>query len=185
MPVPVLTVENLGFSYRDRKLLEDVWLEVLPGQSVAVSGPTGSGKSTLLACVTGLLRPKSGQVLVDGIKLRGLSHKALAALRRRRMGVVFQFGELLPAMTAKENVALPALLDGKPWAEASARADELIVGFGVSPDAEAWRLSGGERQRVGLARALINEPLLIVADEPTGSLDAATRDEVADLLFSR
>jgi predicted ABC-type transport system involved in lysophospholipase L1 biosynthesis ATPase subunit len=182
----VLSVEGLGLSYRGRPVLEGVWLEVSAGQSVAVSGPTGSGKSTLLACVAGLLRPSSGRVVVGGTDLGTLSHREMARLRRRRLGVVFQFGELLPTLTAVENVALPVLLDGMDWDGAAARARELLVGLGVQcGESEAWKLSGGERQRVGLARALISDPSLLVADEPTGSLDAQTRDDVSDLLFSR
>ncbi|MDR2454512.1 MAG: ABC transporter ATP-binding protein [Bifidobacteriaceae bacterium] len=182
----MLHVDHVGVCLGRRWIIEDVSLHVQAGQAVAVVGRTGSGKSTLLACVMGLLRPQRGSVSWRGLDVTRLKVRELARLRRVNLGVVFQDGELMPALTAAENVALPAVLDGRTWPEAEARARELLASLGV--DAEnrgADTLSGGERQRTALARALVNDPPLLIADEPTGSLDAATRSEVADLLFDR
>jgi predicted ABC-type transport system involved in lysophospholipase L1 biosynthesis ATPase subunit len=149
-------------------------------------GTSGSGKSTLLSLVVGLLRPVSGSVQVLDADLAGLRASRLARFRRRHLGVVFQSGELLPALTAVENTAMPLLLDGASWPVASRTATELLDELGIAQDSQsipAADLSGGERQRTALARAIVTGAELILADEPTGALDGAARDNVADLLF--
>ncbi|WP_229859395.1 ABC transporter ATP-binding protein [Streptomyces poonensis] len=181
----VLSVRGLTHSIGDRVLLQGVGLDVAAGESVAVTGPSGSGKSTLLGCVLGLVRPDAGGIEVAGADLTRMRGRTLERHRSRNIGVVFQFGELLPELTPAENVALAALLAGVGADEAYRRAgellDELRVPHGQTPTAH---LSGGERQRTAVARALVNEPKLLLADEPTGALDERTRDSVADLLFS-
>ncbi|MEU9296870.1 ABC transporter ATP-binding protein [Streptomyces sp. NPDC048266] len=184
-PPPALDVHALRHGAGDRVLLDDVELRVERGESAAVTGPSGSGKSTLLNCVLGLIRPDAGRISVAGTELGGLSPRALARHRRDSTGMVFQFGELLPELTPLENVALAALLAGAGRSAAFDRAGELLEQLGVpaegTPTAE---LSGGERQRAAVARALVNRPTLLLADEPTGSLDARNRENVAELLFS-
>ncbi|WP_198303507.1 ABC transporter ATP-binding protein [Cellulomonas sp. PSBB021] len=167
-------------------ILDDVSFTVDRGESVAVVGPSGSGKSTLAAIVATLLRPQSGTVRIDGTDVLTLRSSRLAAFRRATIGVIFQQAELVPTMTAVENVALPAMLDGLDRAAAERRARELLdeVQLGET-DTPAGDLSGGEAQRVGIARALVGSPALVVADEPTASLDGRTKSVVADLLYSR
>jgi len=166
-------------------LLDDVELDVGPGESVAVTGPSGSGKSTLLMCVLGLVAPDRGSVRIGGRELTGLAAGQLAQVRRELMGMVFQFGELLPELTPVENVALPMLLSGGDHRAAYRRATELLADLGVPHEGTATgMLSGGERQRAAVARALITEPAVLLADEPTGALDPEAREAVADLLFT-
>lgn len=165
-------------------MLSGVNLSVAAGESVAVMGPSGSGKSTLLGCILGLIKPSAGHISVVGQSVDVEDKRGLARLRQRHLGVVFQFGELLPELSPTENVALPALLAGRSRDDAFGAADALLAQLGVATSASLTvQLSGGERQRVAVARALINEPKLVVADEPTGSLDATSRNGVADLLF--
>ncbi|URN06354.1 ABC transporter ATP-binding protein [Actinomadura madurae] len=165
--------------------LDGVTLEIRRGEAVAVMGPSGSGKSTLLNMVAGLDRPTSGLVAVDGRELTGMGEAALARFRRRRVGMVFQFFHLLDDLPALENVALAGRLAGLPARKARARALELLDELGIAGRRDAYPavLSGGERQRVGVARALMNRPALLLADEPTGALDSATGEQVIDLLL--
>ena len=164
--------------------LDHVRLSVKAGEFVAVMGPSGCGKSTLLHLLGGLDRPSAGQVLIDGHNLSTLSDAALTQLRRRKLGFVFQFFNLIPVLDSTENAALPLTLDGVPLAQARARAAEWLKRVGLSnklasrPD----QLSGGQQQRVAVARALVAEPSLILADEPTGNLDTHASDEIAGLL---
>ncbi|MBU7598315.1 ABC transporter ATP-binding protein [Streptomyces sp. P38-E01] len=180
-----MEVRDLRYSVAGRTLLDGVNLLLPAGRSLAVTGPSGSGKSTLLNCVLGLIRCDEGEVVVAGRDLTTLTPRSLARHRRSTVGMVFQFGELLPELTPVENVALAALLAGVKRDEAFGRARRLLTDLGVpvggTPTAE---LSGGERQRAAVARALVNQPQLLLADEPTGSLDAQNREAVADLLFS-
>jgi putative ABC transport system ATP-binding protein len=164
--------------------LDGVDLTISAGEAVAVMGPSGSGKSTLLNLVAGLDRPTHGQVEVAGTELHRLSEKALARFRRTHIGIVFQFFHLLDDLTARDNVLLPAQLAGTSRRAASARADELLDALGLAARANAYpaRMSGGERQRVAVARALINRPPLLLADEPTGAVDAKTGAQVMELL---
>ncbi|CAM5303992.1 lipoprotein-releasing system ATP-binding protein LolD [Streptomyces xanthochromogenes] len=181
---PVLRVSGLRYQVADRVLLDGVNLQVRGGESAAVTGPSGSGKSTFLGCVLGLIRPSGGTVEVAGQDIARLRQRALERHRSRHMGVVFQFGELLPELTPVENVALAALLAGTPSGQAYERAEGLLAELGVPyRGVPTGQLSGGERQRTAVARALVNEPAVLLADEPTGALDATTRDSVADLLF--
>ncbi|MCP3822299.1 ATP-binding cassette domain-containing protein [Streptomyces sp. A3M-1-3] len=181
---PVLGVSELRYSVAGRSLFAGLDLAVCRGESVAVTGPSGSGKSTLLSCVLGLVRPESGAVEVAGASMGGMKGKALAVHRSRAIGMVFQFGELLPELTPVDNVALAALLAGTDRTEAYSRAASLLEELGVPAGTATQDLSGGERQRTAVARALINSPTLLLADEPTGALDRASRDRVAELLFA-
>ncbi|MEU9338777.1 ABC transporter ATP-binding protein [Streptomyces sp. NPDC048290] len=166
--------------------LAGIDLTVMAGESLAVLGPSGSGKSTLLHLIAGLDRPSGGRVTVDGLRVDRLGEAASARYRRSRIGMVFQFFHLLDDLTVADNVLLPAQLAGVPRAEARHRAAELLARLGVARHADAYpgRLSGGERQRVAVARALMNRPPLLLADEPTGALDSASGDGVRELLAS-
>jgi putative ABC transport system ATP-binding protein len=165
--------------------LDGVDLEIGAGESVAVMGPSGSGKSTLLNIVAGLDRPTSGTVTVHGEELTAMGEGALARYRRRRIGMVFQFFHLLDDLPALDNVMLSARLIGTPYKQARTRALGLLdeLGIAARKDAYPQQLSGGERQRVGVARALMNRPALLLADEPTGALDSRSGEQVMDLLL--
>jgi putative ABC transport system ATP-binding protein len=164
-------------------ILDGVSFDVEPGATVAIVGASGSGKTTLLGLLAGLDRPTGGDVFVDGISLLGLDEDARAAMRQKLLGFVFQSFQLLPALTALENVMLPLELAGAPDAAAVAREWLGKVGLGRRTTHYPKQLSGGEQQRVAIARAFAGEPKLLMADEPTGNLDAATGIEVADLMF--
>jgi putative ABC transport system ATP-binding protein len=161
-----------------------VSLVVERGESVAITGPSGSGKSTLLNLLAGLDRPDRGSVHVDGIGLAGLSDDALIRLRRTKIGLVFQFFNLLPLLSARENVSLPLLLAGADPDFAEARAEALLARMGLAARADHMpeQLSGGEMQRVAVARALAPAPVLLLADEPTGNLDSRAGATVLELL---
>jgi putative ABC transport system ATP-binding protein len=165
--------------------LDQVSLEVTAGEAVAVMGPSGSGKSTLLNLVAGLDRPTGGTVTVAGQRVDALSETRLARYRRREVGMVFQFFNLLDDLTVAGNVLLPAQLAGTPRRKARARCAELLdqLGIGRYRDTYPGRLSGGERQRVAIARSLINDPVVLLADEPTGAVDTATGEEIGQLLL--
>ena len=161
------------------RAVDEVHLDVPAGQTLAVTGPSGCGKSTLLHLMGGLERPTRGEVWLAGQRIDGLSERALARLRRRSVGFVFQSFHLVEELSAAENVELPALLAGRSPRAARRRAADLLERVGLAARARhlPWQLSGGQRQRVAIARALANEPLVLLADEPTGNLDtAATRD---------
>ena len=167
--------------------LRGVSLEVWPGELVAVMGPSGSGKSTLLNLAGALDRPTSGEIAIDGLVLGGLKAEQLAQLRRRRVGVVFQSYNLIPALTAAENIALPLELDGQPVLAARQQARAVLKDLGLSGLADRFpdQLSGGQQQRVAIARALVGERRLVLADEPTGALDSVTGEEVLAVLRAR
>ncbi|MFF1867571.1 ABC transporter ATP-binding protein [Kitasatospora herbaricolor] len=162
-------------------------LTVLPGEFVAVTGPSGSGKSTLLGLAGGLDSATAGEVLVEGQELGGLSRSALSAVRRRAIGYVFQDFNLIPTLTAAENVALPRELDGAPGRRTRAEAQAALAEVGIAELADRFpdQLSGGQQQRVAIARALIGERRLVLADEPTGALDSATGQDVLTVLRAR
>ena len=162
-----------------------VSMEVAAGESVAIMGPSGSGKSTLLNLIAGLDRPTSGTVTVGGQRIDTLSETGVARYRRRQVGMNFQFFNLLDDMTVIDNVLLPAQLAGVPARQARGRADELLAALRIGQHQDAYpaRLSGGERQRVAIARALVNRPALLLADEPTGSLDTANGEAIGQLLL--
>jgi putative ABC transport system ATP-binding protein len=163
----------------------DVTMSVAEGEAVAIMGPSGSGKSTLLNLIAGLDRPTTGTVRVGGDRVDTLSESRMARFRRRQIGMVFQFFNLLDDMTVGDNVLLPAQLSGQPQAQARARAAELLARLQIAQYADTYpaRLSGGERQRVAIARALVNSPPLLLADEPTGALDTASGEAIGELLL--
>jgi putative ABC transport system ATP-binding protein len=165
--------------------LDDVTLTVAAGEAVAVMGPSGSGKSTLLNLIAGLDRPTAGTVTVAGQRIDTLGETGVARFRRREIGMIFQFFNLLDDLTVADNVLLPAQLAGVRTAAARARTAELLAALRIEQHANAYpaRLSGGERQRVAIARALVNRPALLLADEPTGALDTATGEEIGELLL--
>ena len=180
-----LSIRGLTLSYRDRLVLNNIDLDVSVGESVSVMGPSGAGKSSLLSGVLGLVKPDRGSISINGAIVKAGSSSAMSGLRRDEIGVVFQSGGLLPELTPIENVMLAGLLAGSSPSEAHNRAAELLTALGVPTGARSvTELSGGEQQRVAVARSLMNRPSLLVADEPTGSLDPRTRDQVIDLLFS-
>ncbi|MCZ7573733.1 MAG: ABC transporter ATP-binding protein [Ardenticatenaceae bacterium] len=164
--------------------LNQLNIEIQPGEFVAVMGPSGCGKSTLLHLIGGLDQPTAGRVLLDGQDVSGLNDDDLTRLRRRQIGFVFQFYNLIPVLGAVENAALPLILDGMKESQAQQKAETWLTRLGLAdrmthrPD----QLSGGQQQRVAIARALVAEPALILADEPTGNLDSRAADEIAALL---
>jgi len=166
-------------------VLKGVSLTIAKGETIGLLGPSGSGKSTLLMTLAGLERPDAGAVRIDGRDLGALSEDALARFRGENIGVVFQSFQLIPTMTALENVAVPLELAGKPDAFARAEAELAAVGLGDRLSHYPAQLSGGEQQRVALARALAPDPLILAADEPTGNLDSETGATVIDLIFDQ
>ncbi len=164
--------------------LREVDVQVETGEFVAIMGPSGSGKSTLLYLLGGIDRPSGGDVLLDGTALGSMNDTALAQIRRKRVGLIFQFFNLLPVLTARENVAMPLLLDRVPRHEALARADAALAQVGLSERAthRPGELSGGQQQRVAIARAMVIDPAIVLADEPTGNLDSVASDEIIALL---
>ena len=164
--------------------LDHVDLSVDPGEFVAVMGPSGCGKSTLLNLVGGLDRPSDGQVIIDGTDIATMSDTQVTRMRRRSLGFVFQFFNLIPVLTVAENAALPLTLDGVAEPVARSKATEWLkkVGLGSRLGNRPDQLSGGQQQRVAVARALVTDPALVLADEPTGNLDTKSADEIAELL---
>ncbi|PPD42367.1 MAG: ABC transporter ATP-binding protein [Methylocystis sp.] len=166
-------------------VLKGVSLSIVQGETVSLLGPSGSGKSTLLMTLAGLERPDAGAVRIGGRNLGAMSEDALARFRGENIGVVFQSFQLIPTMTALENVAVPLELAGKPDAFERAEAELASVGLGARLSHYPAQLSGGEQQRVALARALAPDPLILAADEPTGNLDSETGSSVIDLIFAQ
>jgi ABC-type lipoprotein export system ATPase subunit len=187
---PILRTRGLEKQYGQGaglvRALDTVELDVASGETLAVMGPSGCGKSTLLHLLGGLERPSAGEVWLEGSRIDGLSEKALARLRRHAVGFVFQAFHLMDELTAVENVELPALLAGRSPRAARRRGAELLEQVGLTDRAEHLpsALSGGQRQRVAIARALSNDPLVVLADEPTGNLDSAATLDVLRLLDS-
>ena len=185
---PVVRVRGLSMKFGDGptgvSALRGVDLDVPRGEFLAVMGASGSGKSTLLHLIGGLARPTAGSVDVEGVDLASLDDDALTTLRRRRIGIVFQAFNLVPVLTALENTALPLELDGVPRGEAERRALEALAKVGVAGRAGHLpsRMSGGEQQRTAIARALVIDPALLLADEPTGNLDSESGAQVVRLL---
>ena len=176
---------TLGTAEAPVEILRGVDLDVMPGETVALLGPSGSGKSSLMAVLSGLERASGGTLQVAGQDFVGMDEDALAHARRGRIGIVLQAFHLLPTMTAQENVATPMELSGEKYAQPRARTELEAVGLGHRPDHYPQQLSGGEQQRVAIARAIAPRPDLIFADEPTGNLDAATGQEIVELLVAR
>jgi predicted ABC-type transport system involved in lysophospholipase L1 biosynthesis ATPase subunit len=187
-----LRAQNLSRTYPGTRTtpsvtaLERIELSLAGGECLAIVGRSGSGKSTLLGLLAGFDRPTTGEVVVEGRSLSGMSPSELAEYRRTTAGFVFQSGRLLPHLSAQANVALPLVLAGVPPCERAARAEHLLVRVGLEQRMHHYpsQLSGGEQQRVALARSLANQPRLLLADEPTAGLDRPTARDIADWLFS-
>lgn len=181
----MIEARNIHRKFDALEVLKGVDLKVNKGEIVSIVGPSGAGKTTLLQILGTLDEPDAGSVLVEGVDLVTMSEKDKALFRNRQLGFIFQFHQLLPEFTALENVMIPALMNGKEEGEASRKAKELLAYLQLSDRLEhkPSELSGGEKQRVAVARALINEPQIILADEPSGSLDSKNKDELHRLLF--
>lgn len=164
--------------------LDDVSLEIAEGEFVAITGPSGCGKSTLMHLIGGLDTPSAGEIVVAGLPLHRASEAELTAYRRTKLGIVFQFFNLLPTMSVRENICLPLLLRGEPLSSARGKANEIIELVGLTDRAGhgMHQLSGGQLQRTAIARALVHEPAVLLADEPTGNLDSANAGQVMELL---
>ena len=188
MTDPILRFTDIVKTFRqgpeEVRAIADLSLDVAPGELVAIMGPSGCGKSTLLHLAGALEEPTAGHVLVDGVDLGGMSHKERSQLRRRRVGYVFQRLNLLPSLTALENVMLPLELDGTSTGEARRMASEALdrVELPKPHDRHPDELSGGQQQRVAIARAIAGSRDIVLADEPTGALDIASGDRIVDLL---
>ncbi|WCH91668.1 ABC transporter ATP-binding protein [Streptomyces moderatus] len=182
--VPLLAARDLVKAHGRNEALRGATVDLRPGEILAVTGASGSGKSTLLHCLAGIVRPDSGTVTYGGERLDQLPERRLSELRRTDFGVVFQFGQLIPELTALDNVALPLLLGGAPRQEAQASAGEWLERFGVRGQEELrpGEMSGGQAQRVALARALVTGPKVVFADEPTGALDSLASEQVMSAL---
>ncbi|MET8309352.1 ABC transporter ATP-binding protein [Micromonospora sp. NBC_00389] len=182
----VIEARNVEFSFGQTPALRGASVAVDAGEILAVMGPSGSGKSTLLHCLAGILVPDSGEILFDGARVDAMAETERSSLRRDRFGFVFQFGQLVPELTAVENVALPLLLSGVRRTQALRRAHTWFERLGLDglEQRRSGELSGGQAQRVALARGLVAEPQVLFADEPTGALDSLTGEQVMDLLVS-
>ena len=181
----MIDVTEIKKSFGSLQVLKGIDLHIDRGEVVSIVGPSGAGKTTLLQIIGTLDRPDSGSVCVDGIDVTTLSQKALADFRNRHLGFVFQFHQLLPEFTALENIMIPTYIAGKANKEAKERARELLQFMGLADraDHKPAELSGGEKQRVAVARALVNNPAVILADEPSGSLDTQNKQELHQLFF--
>lgn len=181
----MIQIENLTKSFGDLQVLKGVNLTIEKGEVVSIVGSSGAGKTTLLQLIGTLDKPTSGTIRFGGEDLSRLSNKRLAAFRNRHIGFVFQFHQLLPEFTALENIVIPALIAGRKRAEAETEAMQLLEVMGLSGRAhhKPAEMSGGENQRVAVARALINHPDVVLADEPSGSLDSKNKEELHKLFF--
>lgn len=181
----MIDIKNITKSFGSLQVLKGIDLHVGAGEIVSIVGPSGAGKTTLLQIIGTLDKPDSGTITIDGVDVGKLPGKRLSDFRNQRLGFVFQFHQLLPEFTALENVMIPAFIAGKGKAEASQRAKELLRFMGLEDRAghKPAELSGGEKQRVAVARALVNHPAVILADEPSGSLDSRNKEELHQLFF--
>ena len=181
----MIKIQNITKSFGTLQVLKGISLEIDKGEVVSIVGPSGAGKTTLLQIIGTLDQPDSGSVIIDDIDVTRLRGKRLSAFRNQELGFVFQFHQLLPEFTAIENIMIPALIAGTSRKEARQRAEELLQFMGLADRAahKPNELSGGERQRVAVARALINNPSVILADEPSGSLDSKNKQELHQLFF--
>ena len=181
----MIDIKGVTKSFGKLQVLRGIDLHIDKGEVVSIVGPSGAGKTTLLQIIGTLDKPDSGSITVDGISVNGLSSKKLADFRNQHIGFVFQFHQLLPEFTALENVMIPAFIAGTNRSDAKKRAEELLSFMGLSDRAshKPNELSGGEKQRVAVARALINNPAVILADEPSGSLDSKNKAELHQLFF--
>lgn len=181
----MIHLENIRKSFGSLQVLRGISMDVAKGEIVSIVGPSGAGKTTLLQVMGTLDKPDSGLVVIDGTPVGGLKERQLSDFRNRRIGFVFQFHQLLPEFTALENVMIPALIAGFSRAEAKASALDMLQFMGLAGRAshKPNELSGGEKQRVAVARALINRPAVVLADEPSGSLDTHNKEELHRLFF--
>ena len=181
----MIKLAGIKKSFGSLDVLKGIDLQINQGEVVSIVGPSGAGKTTLLQIMGTLDSPDEGEVSIAGTNVRKLSEKELAAFRNRHLGFVFQFHQLLPEFTAHENVMIPALIGGSSWKDASKRAADLLdfMGLGGRSEHKPNELSGGEKQRVAVARALINSPSVVLADEPSGSLDTRNKEELHRLFF--
>lgn len=177
--------KNITKSFGSLQVLKGIDLHIDKGEIVSIVGPSGAGKTTLLQIIGTLDKPDTGTVIVDGIEVNGLSTNKLSRFRNEHLGFVFQFHQLLPEFTAIENIMIPAYIAGKKQSDARERAEELLQFMGLESRAKHKpnELSGGEKQRVAVARALMNNPAVILADEPSGSLDTKNKEELHKLFF--
>ena len=181
----MIDIKNITKSFGSLQVLKGIDLHINKGEVVSIVGPSGAGKTTLLQIIGTLDKPDSGSVIVDGIDVGSLSTGKLSDFRNQHLGFVFQFHQLLPEFTALENIMIPAYIAGRNTKEARQRAEELLAFMGLSDRAshKPNELSGGEKQRVAVARALVNNPAVILADEPSGSLDTKNKQELHQLFF--
>lgn len=181
----MIDIKDIKKSFGSLQVLRGVNLHIDKGEVISIVGPSGAGKTTLLQLIGALDRPTSGSILFNGRDLASMNDKQLATFRNRQIGFVFQFHQLLPEFTALENIIIPALIAGRSRSEAEKEAMELLGIMGLQERAghKPSELSGGENQRVAVARALINKPALILADEPSGSLDSKNKEELHKLFF--
>ena len=184
----MIQAKNISKTYGQTKVLQNVSFTLAPAEIVSIVGPSGAGKTTLLHILGTLDRPDSNpqtELIINGTEMRSLSDKSISAFRNTTLGFVFQFHQLLPEFTALENICLPAYIKGTSRKEAEQRAIELLDFFGLTKRAQhkPAMLSGGEQQRIAVARALINKPRLLLADEPSGNLDSASAEHLHDLFF--
>ena len=181
----MIQLEGITKSFGNLQVLQGIDLKIDKGEVVSIVGPSGAGKTTLLQIMGTLDRPDSGKVCIDGIQTAQLKERELSAFRNRRIGFVFQFHQLLPEFTALENVMIPALIGGRNRQEAQTAALEMLNLMGLTERSshKPNELSGGEKQRVAVARALINQPAVVLADEPSGSLDTRNKEELHQLFF--
>lgn len=181
----MIQIEGITKSFGQLQVLKGIDLNINKGEVVSIVGPSGAGKTTLLQIMGTLDRADSGRVIINGTDISRMKEKELSAFRNREIGFVFQFHQLLPEFTALENVTIPALIKGVPAADARKQAIEMLDFLGLSDRAshKPAELSGGEKQRVAVARALINNPSVVLADEPSGSLDTKNKEELHNLFF--
>lgn len=181
----MIDIKGITKSFGSLQVLKGIDLHIDKGEVVSIVGPSGAGKTTLLQIIGTLDKPDCGSIEVDGVDVRSLSTKKLSDFRNQHLGFVFQFHQLLPEFTALENIMIPAFIAGKSRKEAKERAEELLEFMGLSDRAnhKPAELSGGEKQRVAVARALVNNPAVILADEPSGSLDTKNKAELHQLFF--
>jgi lipoprotein-releasing system ATP-binding protein len=181
----MIEINNITKSFGALQVLKGIDLQIGKGEVVSIVGPSGAGKTTLLQIIGTLDKPDTGTVCIDGVNVTSLSQKKLSDFRNAKLGFVFQFHQLLPEFTAIENIMIPAYIAGKSRKEARMRAEELLQFMGLSERAshKPNELSGGEKQRIAVARALMNNPSVILADEPSGSLDTKNKEELHQLFF--
>ena len=181
----MIEIKGITKSFGSLQVLKGIDLHIDKGEIVSIVGPSGAGKTTLLQIIGTLDRPDGGTVSIDGIDITQLSAKKLSDFRNQHLGFVFQFHQLLPEFTALENIMIPAFIAGKSRSQAKQRAEELLAFMGLTERAnhKPAQLSGGEKQRVAVARALVNNPEVILADEPSGSLDTKNKEELHQLFF--